>query len=171
MILQCTRLMDHVTFHFNDNTPTAAAFMDIEETFNTAEHTNFLYKVIKLHFSASFSLIQKTEGFSWRRNKRLPREKYKQGCHKFLLSIILHILYINDAPQSSGVHLVPSADNTCIYLRDCREKAAAWPHFNGFVVWALKHKNQWGQHVDHILLADVDLLRLIFLWMDGTSHL
>jgi hypothetical protein len=35
MIYQCMRLMDHVTFNFNNNIYTAAVFLDSEKAFNT----------------------------------------------------------------------------------------------------------------------------------------
>jgi hypothetical protein len=33
--LQCMRLADHVTLHFNNNMATAAIFLDIEKAFDT----------------------------------------------------------------------------------------------------------------------------------------
>jgi hypothetical protein len=41
--LQCMRLTDHVTLHFNNNMSTAAVFLDIEKAFDTTWHPGLLY--------------------------------------------------------------------------------------------------------------------------------
>jgi hypothetical protein len=49
--LQCMRLADHVTLHFNSNMSTAAVFFDIEKTFDTTWQPGLLYKLSKLQFT------------------------------------------------------------------------------------------------------------------------
>jgi hypothetical protein len=51
--LQCMRLVDHVTLHFNNNMSTAAVFLDIEKAFDTTRQPGLLYKLSKLQFSIS----------------------------------------------------------------------------------------------------------------------
>jgi hypothetical protein len=53
---QCMRLTDHVTLYFNNNMPTAAVFLDIEEVFATTLHIRLLYKLF------SFREIQSLGG-------------------------------------------------------------------------------------------------------------
>jgi hypothetical protein len=48
--LQCMRLADHVTLHFNNNMSTAAVSLDIKEAFDTTWHPGLLYKLAKLQF-------------------------------------------------------------------------------------------------------------------------
>jgi hypothetical protein len=51
--LQCMRLADHVTLHFNNNMSTAAVFLDIENAFETTWQPGLLYKLSQLQFSTS----------------------------------------------------------------------------------------------------------------------
>jgi hypothetical protein len=51
--LQCMRLADHVTLHFNDNLSSAAVFLDIEKAFDTTWQPGLLHKLSKLQFSIS----------------------------------------------------------------------------------------------------------------------
>jgi hypothetical protein len=51
--LQCMRLAEHVTLHFNNNMSTAAVFLDIEKAFDTTWQPGLLYKLSKLQFSTS----------------------------------------------------------------------------------------------------------------------
>jgi hypothetical protein len=48
--LQCMRLADHVTLHFNNNMSTAAVFLDIKKAFDTTWQPGLLYKLSKLQF-------------------------------------------------------------------------------------------------------------------------
>jgi hypothetical protein len=55
--LQCMRLADHVTLHFNNNMSTAAVFLDSEKAFGTTQQPGLLYKLSKLQFSTSFNQL------------------------------------------------------------------------------------------------------------------
>jgi hypothetical protein len=55
--LQCMRLADHVTLHFNNNMSTAAVFLDIEKAFDITWQPGLLYKLSKLQFSTSLIKI------------------------------------------------------------------------------------------------------------------
>jgi hypothetical protein len=59
--LQCMRLADHLTLHFNNNMSTAAVFLDIEKALDTTWQPGLLYKLSKLQFSNS--LIKLTGSF------------------------------------------------------------------------------------------------------------
>jgi hypothetical protein len=50
----------------------------------------------------------------------LRHGKCKQACLK-VLSPTLFNMYINDVPQTHGVHLTPFADDTCLYETDRKE--------------------------------------------------
>jgi hypothetical protein len=119
--------MDHVTLNFNNNMSTAAVFLDIEKTFDTTWHPGLLYKFSKMHFSTS--LIKLISSFLSNRKFRvsveggisMPREMQAGVPQGSLLSPTLYSLYINNAPQSPGVHLALFADDTCIYCTDRKE--------------------------------------------------
>jgi hypothetical protein len=38
-----------------------------------------------------------------------------------VLSLILYSLYMNVTPQTSGVYLGPFADDSCVYVTNCKE--------------------------------------------------
>jgi hypothetical protein len=126
-MLQCMRITDHVTQNFNNNLLTAAVFLDIEKAFDTTWHPGFLYKLSQLHFSSS--LIKLTSSFLPNRKciviaegeLSTPRDIQAGVLQGSVLAPILYSLYINDIPQTPGVYLVLSADNTCIYTTDRTE--------------------------------------------------
>jgi hypothetical protein len=70
--LQCMRLADHVTLHFNNNMSTAAVFLDIEKAFATTWQPGLLYKLSKLQFSTSF--IKHIGSFISQRKFRVTEE-------------------------------------------------------------------------------------------------
>jgi hypothetical protein len=108
---------------------TAAVFLDIEKAFDTTWHLGLLYKLSKMHFSPS--LIKLISYFLSNRKLRIsvegeistPREIQAGVPQGSVLSPTLYSLYINNAPQSPGVHLALFAadDETCIYCTDCKE--------------------------------------------------
>jgi hypothetical protein len=50
-----------------------------------------------------------------------PREMRAGVPQGSVLSPTLYNMYINDAPQTPGVHLALFADDTCLYTTDRRE--------------------------------------------------
>jgi hypothetical protein len=112
------RLADHVTLDFNNDMSTAAVFLDVEKAFDTTWHPGLLYKLSKMHFSAS--LIKLISSFLSKRKFRdlvegemsTPREIQAGVPQGSVLSPTLYSLYINDAPQSPGVHLALLGDDT-----------------------------------------------------------
>jgi hypothetical protein len=147
MTLQCMRLTDHVTLNFNMSA--AAVFLDIEKAFDTTWHTGLLYKLSKMDFSASliklissflsnrkFSVLVEDEMYV----PRIMKAGVLQGS---VLSPALFNMYINDMPQTTGVHLALFSDDTCLYVTTqggiCPKKTSAWDKPNGRVVQALEH--------------------------------
>jgi hypothetical protein len=67
---------------------------------------------------------------------------------------ILDNLYINDTPQTHSVHLVLFADNTCLYVTECKEN---------YILRKLQHSLNstvaWCQHWN--MKINVDKTRLI----------
>jgi hypothetical protein len=102
--LQCMRLADHVSLHFNNNMFTAAVFLDIEKAFDTIRQSGFLYKLPTLQFSTS--LIKLIGSFLSQRKFRVSVEgemstpRYMQAGvpQGSILSPTLYNLYINDTP-------------------------------------------------------------------------
>jgi hypothetical protein len=102
--LQCMRLADHVTLHFN-NMSTAAVFLDIENTFDNTWQLGLLYKLSKLQFSTR--LIELISSFLSQRIFRVSVEggmsmqRYIQAGvpHGSVLSPTLYNLYINNTPK------------------------------------------------------------------------
>jgi hypothetical protein len=94
-------------------------FLGNEKAFDTAWHYGLLYKLSKLHFSAS--LIKLIISFLSNRKFRVmvkceiskPREIQGGVPRGSVLAPILYILYVNDTPKTPGVHLSLFADNIC----------------------------------------------------------
>jgi hypothetical protein len=86
-----------------------------------------LHKLSKMHFSTR--LIKLISSFLSNRKFRVsvegemstPREIKAGVPQGSVLSLTLYNLYINDVPQSPGVHLALFADGTCIYCTDRKE--------------------------------------------------
>jgi hypothetical protein len=126
--LQCRRLADHVTLHFNNNMSIAAVFLDIEKAFDTTWHPGLLYKLAKLH---SNNLIKLISSFLSQRKFRVSVEgelstpRYMQAGvpQVSVLSPTLYNLYINDTPQTPGVYLALFVDDTFlrVYVTDRKE--------------------------------------------------
>jgi retron-type reverse transcriptase len=116
-----------VTLHFNNKMATAAVFLDIEKAFHTTWHPGLLYKLSKLEFSAN--VIKLLGSFLSKRQFRVsvegemstPREMQAGVPQGSVLSPTLFNLYINDSPQTRGVHLALFADDTCLYATDRKE--------------------------------------------------
>jgi hypothetical protein len=70
--LQCMRIADHVSLHFNNNMSTTAVFLDIEKAFDTTWEPGLLYKLSKLQFSTS--LIKLIGSFLSQRKFRVSAE-------------------------------------------------------------------------------------------------
>jgi hypothetical protein len=50
-----------------------------------------------------------------------PRETQADMSHGSVLSPTLHIMYINDIPQTPGAYLTLFAGDTCMYATDRKE--------------------------------------------------
>jgi hypothetical protein len=50
-----------------------------------------------------------------------PREMQARVPQGSVLSHTLYIMYVNDAPQTSGVHLALFVDDTCLYATDGKD--------------------------------------------------
>jgi hypothetical protein len=74
--LQCMRLAEHVTLHFNNKMSTTAVFFELEKAFDTTWHTGLPYNLSKLEFSISF-----ISSFCHRENSkfRLKAKCQRQG--------------------------------------------------------------------------------------------
>jgi hypothetical protein len=66
MTIQCMRLADHVTLHFNNKMSMAAVFLDIEKAFDTKWYTGLLYKLAKMEFPVN--IIKMISSFLSHRN-------------------------------------------------------------------------------------------------------
>jgi hypothetical protein len=73
MTLQRMRYKEHVTLNFNNNTYTAAAFLDIKKASDTTWHPGLLYKLSILNFS--LSLIKLISPFLSQRKFSLRRRR------------------------------------------------------------------------------------------------
>jgi hypothetical protein len=117
--LQCMRLMDHVILNFNNKMSTAIVFLDIEKAFDTTWHSGLL---CKLSMEFSNSLIKLIGSFLSQLKFRVsvegeistPREMQAGVPQGSVLSPTMFNLYINDAPQTHGVHLALFADDICL---------------------------------------------------------
>jgi hypothetical protein len=104
-----------------------AAVLDIEKTFVTTWHHDLLHKPSKLQFSAC---IIKLIG-SLHSNRKFivtvegemftPREIQAGAPQGSVLALSLYSVYINDTPQTLGVHLALIADEACAYTADPKE--------------------------------------------------
>jgi hypothetical protein len=120
------RLADHITLNFNNKMSTASVFLDIEKAFNTTWHSGLLYKLSNLEFSniltkftVSF-LSQRKFRVSVERELSTSREMQAGIPQDSVLSPTLYNLYINDVPQTYGVHLALFADDTYLYATDLK---------------------------------------------------
>jgi hypothetical protein len=120
-------LMDHVTLNFNNNMSMAAVFLDIEKTCDTRWHLGLLYKLSKLKFV--ISLINPiSSSLSQRKFKRLSqrwtvyaKEHKSWGATSFRpVPHTVQYIYINDMPPTPGVFLDLPADDTYIYVTECK---------------------------------------------------
>jgi retron-type reverse transcriptase len=125
--LQFMRQTDHVTLNFNNKMSTAAVFFDIEKAFDTTWHSGLLYKMSKFEFPTSW--IQVISSFLSERKFRVsvegemstPREMQAGVPQGSVLSPTLYNIYVNDPPQTQGVHLALFADDTCLYATDRKD--------------------------------------------------
>jgi hypothetical protein len=127
--LQCMRVADHITPHFNNNMLTAAVFLDIEKTFDKTWHSGLLYtrKLSELAFSTS--LVKLIAFFLTNRKLKVlvegkfstPRNIAARAYQGSVLALILYNLYINDAPAAPGTRLALFANDTCIYATEKHE--------------------------------------------------
>jgi hypothetical protein len=65
-----------------------------------------------------------------------PRTMQVQVPQSSVLSPTLFNMYINDTPQTIGVHLAFFADDTCLYETErkeglCPKKTSAWAQLSG----------------------------------------
>jgi hypothetical protein len=116
MTLQCMRLVDHVTLNFNNKMSTADTW-----------HYGLLCELSKLEFSTS--VIKLIRSFLMEQKFRVLVEgemstaRYMQAGvrQSSVLSPTLYSLYINDTPQTHGVHLAVFAGDTCLYATERKE--------------------------------------------------
>jgi retron-type reverse transcriptase len=121
------RLTDHMTLNFNNKMSMPVVFLDIEKAFDTTWHSGLLYKMSKFEFSTH--LIQLISSFLSERKFRVsvegkmstPREMQAGVPQGSVLSPTLYNIYVNDPPQTRGVHLALFADDACLYATDCKE--------------------------------------------------
>jgi len=110
-------LSDHVTLNFSNNMSMAAVFLDIKKVFDTTWHPGLL-QLSELHFPSS--LIQRISSFLSNRKFRVmfegelstPRDIQAGVPQGSVLAPTLYRLYMNDTPQTSGVYLALSTDDT-----------------------------------------------------------
>jgi hypothetical protein len=120
-------LQNQVTLNFNNKMSTAAVFLDIEKAFDTTWHLGLLCKLLKLEFSISLTkligtfLSQRKFRVSVDNEISTPRDMQVRVPQGSVLSPTLFNLYINDVPQTHGVHLVLFADDFCLYATDRKE--------------------------------------------------
>jgi hypothetical protein len=120
-----------VTFNFNNKMSTAAVSLDIEKAFHTTWYTGLLYKLAKMELSVK--LIKLISSFLSDRKFRVsvegelstPRYMEAGVPQGSVLSPTLYNLYINDTPQTIGVHLALFADDTCLYATDRKDTLVA----------------------------------------------
>jgi hypothetical protein len=119
--LQCMRRRDHVTRNFNNKMSTAAVSLNIGKAFDATWHTGLLKKLSKFEFLTI--LIKLIGSFLSQRKFRVsvegemltPREMQAGVLQGLVLSPTLFNMYVNDVPQTHGVHLSLFADDTCLY--------------------------------------------------------
>jgi retron-type reverse transcriptase len=106
---------------------TAAVFLDIEKAFDTTWHPVLLIKLSKLEFS--INLIKLISSFLSQRKFRVSVEGEMSTAREMqagmpqgsVLSPTLYNIYINDTPQTPGVHLALFADDTCLHATERKE--------------------------------------------------
>jgi hypothetical protein len=106
---------------------TAAVFLDIEKAFDTTWHSGVLYKLSKLEFSKSLTKL--IGSFPSQCKFRVSVEgvmstlrEMQAGVPKgSVLSRTLFNLYMNDAPQSNGVHLTLFEDDAFLYATNRKD--------------------------------------------------
>jgi hypothetical protein len=114
--LQCMRLTDNVTLHFNNNISMAAPYGTLACCMN---YQNWNFRPISSSLLVLF--LHNANSVFWQKAKCLRQGKCQQGCHK-VLSCPLHCtIYIYDAPQTSGVYLALFADDTCLFATNGKE--------------------------------------------------
>jgi hypothetical protein len=67
-----------------------------------------------------FSFKEKIQSFGRGRNVNV-KGNASRGATNSVLSPTLFTMYINDTPQTRGVHLALFADDTCLYATDRKE--------------------------------------------------
>jgi hypothetical protein len=106
---------------------TAAVFLDIEKAFDTTWHSGLLYKLSKLEFSNCLTkligsfLSKRKFRVSVESEMSTPREMQAGVPQGSVLFPTLFNLYINDAPQTHGVHMALFVDDACLYATDLKE--------------------------------------------------
>jgi hypothetical protein len=130
---------------------TAAVFSDTEKAFDTTWHQGLLYKLSKLGFSTS--VIKLISSFLMEQKFRVsvegemptPRHMLAGVPQGSTLSPTLYNLYINDTPQTHGVHLDLFADDTCLYATECKESYVLRKlkrGLNSMAIWCERFSHQ-----------------------------
>jgi hypothetical protein len=120
-----------MTFNVNNKLSTAAVFLNIDKVFDTTWHSGLLYELSRLEFSTNLSkllgsfLSQRKFSVLVDGEMSTPSVMPAGVPQDSVLSPTLFnmciYMYINDAPQTRGVHLALFADDTCLYATDFKE--------------------------------------------------
>jgi hypothetical protein len=113
-------LTDHVTLSFNNNTSTAAVFLDIEKAIDTIWHPGLLHKLSELQFLES--LLKLIAFFLHDRKFKVSLEDKFSSPRKVAAGVplgsvrapVLYSLCIHDASAATEIHLALFADDTCM---------------------------------------------------------
>jgi hypothetical protein len=90
---------------------TAAMFLDIKKAFDTTWYSSLLHKLSKFEFSTNLiklidSFLSQREFNVWGQSEiSTPREIQAGVPQVSVLSPTLFSMYVNDVPQTRGVHL------------------------------------------------------------------
>jgi hypothetical protein len=117
-----------MTLNFNNKMSTAAVFLDTEKAFDTTWHPGLFCKLSNLTFLThlikliSSCLLQRKFCVLVEGKMSTPRYMQAGVPQGSILSPTLYNLYINDTPpQTYGVNLTLSADDTCLYATEHNE--------------------------------------------------
>jgi hypothetical protein len=99
----------------------------MKKALGTPWHNDLLYNLSKLKFSTSLMkfistfLSHRKFSVSVEGEMSTPRKMQAGMPQGSVLSLMPCSMYINNVPQTPGVHLVLFADDTCLYATDHKE--------------------------------------------------